>query len=559
MASPDFFAAHKETLDGALGAIASRDFWSPYPERASGKIYGETAAQDGEVAFQARLGRPFDLAGHPGNGFMDTGEVSPYGIDMGVTYPQVSVDQALEAAGKGLKAWRDAGVEGRTGICLEALHRINARSFEVAHAVQHTTGQAFMMDFQAGGTHAQDRGLEAVTYAYREMTQTPTVARWEKSQGKNPPLIMDKHFKVVPRGIAVMIGVSTFPTWNGYPGLFASLVTGNPVIVKPHPMTVLPLAITVEIIRDVLREAGFDPNLVTLLCDTRDAPVAQDLCLRDAVKVIDFTGSNQFGEWLEQNCHHAQVFTEKAGVNALVIDDFANVKGMSRNLSFTLSLYSGQMCTTPQNIFVPKAGIQAGEDHLSFDDVASLIGGAVDKFLSDDERAINVLGAIQAPATVERLEAARSLGEVVLDSRAITSPDHPQARIHTPLILKIDGSERETYESELFGPISFIIACKDIDDALAKWHDTVAAKGAITAGIYSDNQSVLDRAVDVAQDVGVALSVNLTGGVFVNQTAAFSDFHGTGANPAANAALVDTAFVAPRFRVVEIRYPVEGT
>jgi hypothetical protein len=52
------------------------------------------------------------------------------------------------------------------------------------------------------------------------------------------------------------------------------------------------------------------------------------------------------------------------------------------------------------------------------------------------------------------------------------------------------------------------------------------------------------------------LSINLTGGVFVNQSAAFSDFHGTGANPAANSALTDAAFVANRFRVVQHRMHV---
>jgi hypothetical protein len=41
--------------------------------------------------------------------------------------------------------------------------------------------------------------------------------------------------------------------------------------------------------------------------------------------------------------------------------------------------------------------------------------------------------------------------------------------------------------------------------------------------------------------------------VFVNQSAAFSDYHGTGANPAANAALIDGAFVAQRFRIVQSR------
>ena len=51
----------------------------------------------------------------------------------------------------------------------------------------------------------------------------------------------------------------------------------------------------------------------------------------------------------------------------------------------------------------------------------------------------------------------------------------------------------------------------------------------------------------------VALSINLTGGVFVNQSAAFSDFHGTGGNPGANASYSDAAFVANRFVVVQRR------
>ena len=50
--------------------------------------------------------------------------------------------------------------------------------------------------------------------------------------------------------------------------------------------------------------------------------------------------------------------------------------------------------------------------------------------------------------------------------------------------------------------------------------------------MYSTNAKVIEQAIEVAEDAGVALSINLTGGVFVNQSAAFSDYHGTGANPA---------------------------
>ena len=80
----------------------------------------------------------------------------------------------------------------------------------------HTTGQAFPMAFQAGGSHAQDRGLEAVAFALAAMRRVPAAATWEKPQGKRPPLRMLKRYRVVPRGISLLIGCATFPTWNGY-------------------------------------------------------------------------------------------------------------------------------------------------------------------------------------------------------------------------------------------------------------------------------------------------------------------------------------------------------
>ena len=73
------------------------------------------------------------------------------------------------------------------------------------------------------------------------------------------------------------------------------------------------------------------------------------------------------------------------------------------------------------------------------------------------------------------------------------------------------------------------------------------------AGVMVQVHAVSSRAMVAAVDAGVHLSCNLTGGVFVNQSAAFSDFHASGANPAANASLTDGAYVANRFRIVQSR------
>ena len=549
------FERHRATLERALTAIAERGYWSPYPESASPKVYGEGAAEAGKAAFDALRDRPFALD-QPGTVGTVGAERSPYGFPLGITYPKADVDALFAAIGEAAAGWRRAGPEAWAGVCLEILHRINQQSFLIANAVMHTTGQAFMMAFQAGGPHAQDRGLEAVAYAWDELRRIPAKALWEKPQGKNEPLRMEKHYRIVPRGVGLVIGCCTFPTWNGYPGLFADLATGNAVVVKPHPAAILPLAITVRIAREVLAEAGFDPNVVTLVAHAAGDDTAQTLALRPEVRLIDFTGSSANGDWLEANARQAQVFTEKAGVNQIVVDSAADFKGLVRNVAFSLALYTGQMCTAPQNIYIPQDGIDTAEGHLGFDQVAAALAEGVNRLLGDPARAVEILGAVVNDGVAKRLAAARALGPIVLDTQAIAHPAFPDAVIRSPLIVKLGAAERDKYLQEWFGPIAFVIATKDTGESLAIARDAVRRKGALTLAVYSSRDDVIAKAVEVAEDAGVALSINLTGGVFVNQSAAFSDYHGTGANPAANAALTDAAFVAGRFRVVQHRVHV---
>ncbi|WP_343657295.1 phenylacetic acid degradation protein PaaN [Paraburkholderia caribensis] len=552
------FTKHEDTLQKALAAIEARGYWSPFSEMPSPKVYGETANADGESAFKALLNNKFELD-QPSTGEITAAEQSPFGFPLGVRYPKSDPDALIAAAAKAQPAWREAGPKAWIGVSLEILARLNRLSFEIGYSVMHTTGQAFMMAFQAGGPHAQDRALEAVTYAWDQLRRIPATAHWEKPQGKNPPLAMQKRFNIAPRGTGLVLGCCTFPTWNGYPGLFADLATGNTVIVKPHPGAILPLAITVRVARDVLREAGFDPNVVTLLAtEPNDGELVQNLAQRPEIKLIDFTGSTQNGTWLERNAHQAQVFTEKAGVNQIVIDSVDDIKAVARNIAFSLALYSGQMCTAPQNIYVPRDGIRTAEGTISFQAVADAIASAVHKLGSDPARAVELLGAIQNEAIEQRIDEARELGHVLADSQSLEHPTFAGARVRTPLVLQLDAATDEAkFTKEWFGPISFVIATDSTAPSLELAGRIAAEHGALTLSVYSTDDSVIEAATEASILGGVALSINLTGGVFVNQSAAFSDFHGTGANPAANAALADAAFVANRFRVVQSRVHVE--
>ena len=535
----DLFARHRQMLDDAVNALQARGFWTPFPEVPSGKFYGETAKADGEAAYAALLGQAFALPGHPEQRRLGA-EVSPWGDALRITYPAADAPALIAAARAAADDLAAASVEARVGACLEILSRLNRISFLLGHATMHTTGQAFAMAFQAGGPHAQDRGLEAVAVAYIEMTRFADVARWEKPQGKAAPLVIDKHWTLVPAGVSLAIGCNTFPTWNSYPGIFASLATGNPVIVKPHPAAILPLALTVQVAREVLAEAGLPADAILLAVDEPGAEITKPLATDPAVRLIDYTGSSTFGAWLRENARQAQIFTEETGVNSVVIAATDDFDGMCANLAFSLSLYSGQMCTSPQNLYVPQDGIGTDQGHKSFDQVAAGLAQAIDTLLADPKQAAGICGAIANPATRDRVAHARAQGRIVRDG--------------TPLLLAVDA-DAPIAQDECFGPVAFLIPCADADDGIARAAALAATKGAITAALYDTDDARIRRAVQAFARAGVNLSVNLTGAIFVNQSAAFSDFHVTGANPAGNASLTDTAFVATRFRRVMWRRP----
>ena len=352
-----------------------------------------------------------------------------------------------------------------------------------------------------------------------------------------------------------MIGCNTFPTWNGYPGLFASLATGNPVLVKPHPRAVLPLALTVQVAREVLAEAGFDPNLVALAAERPGEGIAKTLAVRPEVRIIDYTGSTAFGDWLEANARQAQVYTEKAGVNTVVVDSTDDYGGMLRQ--------PGLLAVPLQrpDVHHPAEPADPARRHRHRRRAQVLRRGR-----SPTSPARSTACSATTPGRTRcsarsstrdvkaRLEAAAGLGEVALASREVANPEFPDAvgayagdgqagrapsrtaeaalslRVLRPGVLR----RRRRLRGGRAGPAAPHRPGEGRDDR-RRVHHLPGGRAAVE---------------EVCLEECAQLSLNLTGGVYVNQTAAFSDFHGSGGNPAANAALCDGAFVANRRVVV---------
>lgn len=553
-------ARHAPTLESAIDAVNSRKNWSPFRDSPSAKFHSPGAPEAGKAAFEAQLGRPFDLD-QPGEIGRSGEEVSPFTRrPLDIEYPASDPAALISAAQIAREDWRRLAYETRIALCLEMAQRLYARNFEMAHSVMHVAGQSYTQAFSGSGPNALDRGIEALAYAAKAMRDVLPAARWDRTFGKEN-ISLDKRYTLVSRGIGLVICCASFPTWNAYPAMFASLATGNPVIVKPHPIAILPMAIVVQECRKILSEYGCDPNLVTLAIDTLDAPVAQRFIDDLAVQIVDFTGSPRYGSHLERTVTGKLLFTETAGLNSVVLESCDDLAATATAIARATCLFSAQMCTSPQNIYVPAGGIKTADGHRTIDEVASALVDAIDNIADNPSVAAGIMGAVQAEASCEivrRLED-RAVqdpdAQILRRPTPYPHPDYSDARTMTPLVVALPSGNAALYAEEHFGPVMFVIAAPDGDAAVAEATALARRHGAISSYLYSTDEAFIDRSLDVYGTSGMNLSINLHGAMWANFAAAYSDYHVTGLNPAGNACLADLAFVAGRFRIVQHRRP----
>ena len=546
---------HTVTIDRALAALRDRTFHAHWPEAPSGKIYGETANADGQAAFEAQQNKPFDRLLQQGVVLHHGEEESPYGFSLGITYPVSSAEHLMHQASAAMKSWRALSVRERAAVLVECLEDASKHFFEIAYATQHTTGQGFVMSFQASGPHSFDRALEAMATGVFALEAFVPEQEWTKPMGKMN-VTLKKTFHVRPKGVNLTIGCSTFPVWNTLPGMFASLITGAATIAKAHTKVVYPIAIVVASMQHTLARLGLDPHLVQLACGAHEHRITHDILNNPLLGTVDYTGSSQFGNEVESICakNNVVAFTEKAGVNNILLESAANLDAVLDNIAFSLSLYSGQMCTAPQNIFVPQHGVKDGDALVTVDEVCSSLAAKIQGIAHNEKMGPTTLGALQNSHTKDRLEAASALDvQVILPSESIAQPGFEHARTYSPLLLKAKAEQTDIYESEWFGPIAFVVPVQDFAHGVQRMADIVRAHGALTSACYTTDTALQIQAEEAMIDAGAPIAFNFTGPIWINQSAAFSDFHGAGANKAGNASYADLTFVTARYNVIGTR------
>ena len=214
------------------------------------------------------LGSDYPLH-QPGEAGRTGAEVSPYtGEALGITYPKMAVDTLFGAIVDAMPAWRAASPETRIGICRKSSIAAPASCLKTRTPPCIPAARATSWPLPAAALTPWT-GAGGVGLCPKAMADVPASALWERQFGKGRR--RRKAGETIPprstgRGCCYLL--RDLSLWNAIPPCAPNLATGNPVY-SSRPGAILPVAMVTGVCREVLAQAGFDLNLVSMVADTR--------------------------------------------------------------------------------------------------------------------------------------------------------------------------------------------------------------------------------------------------------------------------------------------------
>ena len=387
---------------------------------------------------------------------------------------RVDVDRAVEAARVALPAWRSLPPPRRGEILFRAGELLARNKQRLGELVVREMGKVLpegLGDVQ-----------EAIDIAYY------MAGEGRRLQGETVPSeLPDKECKSVrePLGVVALVTPWNFPV--AIPGwkLFASLICGNTVVLKPSSETPACAAALVA----VMEKAGVPPGVVNLVCGSGEE-VGEYLLTHPGVDAASFTGSCAAGERLEQLLAvlHRPLALEMGGKNAIIVMDDADL-----GLALEGALWggfgtSGQRCTAASRLIVHE------RVHDRF--VGLLCGRAARMRLGSGLKSETDVGPVINEAQCRKILDYIDIGtgegaRLLTGGQRVTDGDLGNGFFIAPTVFSGVRPEMRIAREEIFGPVVSVLRCASLEDAIEIANDVPFG---LSSSIYSRDVNGTARA-----------------------------------------------------------------
>jgi aldehyde dehydrogenase (NAD+) len=387
---------------------------------------------------------------------------------------RADVDRAVAAGRAAMPGWRRLPAPRRGEILFRAGELLIKNKQRLGELVTREMGKVL-----AEGLGDVQEAIDIAFYMAGE---------GRRLQGETVPSeLADKDCKSVrePLGVVALVTPWNFPIAIPAWKLFATLICGNSVILKPSSETPACGAALVEI----LAEAGVPAGVVNLVCGP-GAEVGEYLLTHPEVDAASFTGSCAVGERLERLLAplHRPLALEMGGKNAIIVMDDADLELALEGALWGGFGTSGQRCTAASRLIVHE------RVHDRF--VALLSERAASLRLGDGLKGETQVGPlINAPQGQKVLDYIR-IGEQE-GAKLLTGGQRAEASelahgfFIAPTVFAGVTPAMRIAREEIFGPVVSVLSCSCLDEAIAIVN---GVSFGLSSAIYSRDVNVTARA-----------------------------------------------------------------
>eukprot|EP00340_Litonotus_pictus_P003133 CAMPEP_0170519420 /NCGR_PEP_ID=MMETSP0209-20121228/4843_1 /TAXON_ID=665100 ORGANISM="Litonotus pictus, Strain P1" /NCGR_SAMPLE_ID=MMETSP0209 /ASSEMBLY_ACC=CAM_ASM_000301 /LENGTH=398 /DNA_ID=CAMNT_0010805301 /DNA_START=273 /DNA_END=1469 /DNA_ORIENTATION=+ len=297
--------------------------------------------------------------------------------------------------------------------------------------------------------------------------------------------------KKEPIGISFIISPWNYPLITTINSLIASILCGNPVILKHSVRT--------PIVGDFFAEAfkAVGPNDVVqhLFLDGKDIP---SIYSHKKINYVGFTGSVDTGKTVLKNLANSQRFIhsvfELGGKDPAYVRADADLEAAVAGVVDGAMYNAGQSCCSLERVYVHESLYDKFVD-LAVEEASKITLGNPLGNLSDGSNVVYPnMGPMALPDSImqikDQVDKAGEAGADILLGGNISTDEEGLGRFFKPTILANCDNTMDIMQSETFGPVLPISKVYSDNEAIEKMNDS---QFGLTAAVYSKDYSEAEK------------------------------------------------------------------
>ncbi|MBL0144119.1 MAG: aldehyde dehydrogenase family protein [Betaproteobacteria bacterium] len=395
------------------------------------------------------------------------------------------VDQAVQSAKEGLKAWGKVLPAERS--------RVLSRT---AAIIRREAPRLAIIESLDSGKPLREAQVDIESCA-RYFEYYAGIA--DKMQGDTIPLGPDYVSLTLhePVGVTAHIIPWNFPMVTTSRGLGPALAAGCSAVVKPAEQTPL----STLALMDILTEAGLPPGVCNVVCGP-GAITGDALASHPDVSHVTFTGSVKTGKAVMTAAARnvASVTLELGGKSPLTVLSDADIGASVEGILKGIFTNAGQVCSAGSRLVVERP---VAEEVIS--KLLNRVAGFKFGRGLDNPDLGPLVSDVQLSKVAGMVKVARDRGVEVLSGGEVAKVSGLEGGwFYAPTILQVTDPGDAIAQEEVFGPVLIVQVVDSFDEAVAVANST---EYGLVAGIYTR---------DVSKAFRFAKAVD-AGQVFINQ------------------------------------------